>query len=402
MKDKLVRKNFKFFKVNKDTVYFDNNSSALKPKSVVDAVNYYNTHMSTNAGRGVYKLAYNVTKQIEDTRSLVADFLNASKKEIVFVKNTTEAFNLVLYSYLLNTLKKDDEIVISLLEHHSLYLPLAKAAKKTGAKLVYVPLNKQHKVTSQNLKKVISDKTKVVGLTYVSNITGAKIPVKQLIKLAKQKGAITLVDAAQAVPHFKVDVKDLNCDFLAFSGYKLGAPTGSAVLYGKYDLLKQMPPFMYGGGMVTDSTSEIIEYKDAPHKFEAGTQPISQIIGLKKAIEFLTLKIGYNYIQNKDAQLYSYLNEELKKIKQVEIYNKDATIATVAFNIKGIHAHDIATAYDMYNICVRAGHNCVQPFIEYLNQASTVRASLYFYNTKKEIDIFIKATKKIIEYFNQF
>jgi cysteine desulfurase / selenocysteine lyase len=401
MKEKQIRSNYKFFKKHKKTVYFDNSASSLKPNFVVKAVNNYNAFVATNAGRAVYKLGHLATKQIEDTRLAVANLINAKQEEIVFTKNATESLNLAVFGYCLNNLKAGDEIVVSLLEHHSLYLPLLEASKITGAKLIFVNLDKDHKITIANFKKALTNKTKVVALTHISNATGAKLDVKPLIKLAKKVGATSILDSAQAVSHIKIDVKELDCDFLAFSGYKLGAPTGVGVLYGKYSLLQQTKPLMFGGGMVLDSTSEEVEYKKAPEKFEAGTQPVGQIIGLGKAISFLT-EVGYDYIQKKDAELYNYLYNTLSQIKEVEIYNKNADVATIIFNLKGVHAHDAATAYDMYNICVRAGHNCVQPFVEYLGQVSILRASLNFYNTKKEVDRFIQATKKIIAYFKKF
>lgn len=401
MNKKNIRANYKFFKANKGVVYFDNNSSSLKPNCVIDTVNHYNAYVSTNASRGVYKLGYIATKAVEDARINVAKFINAEEREIVFTKNATEALNLIVYSYAFNNLKGGDEVVVSVLEHHSLLLPLFEACKKTGAKLTYVKLNKEHKITIQNFKDALSDKTKIVALTHISNVTGAQIPAKELIKLSHDVGAVVILDSAQAVPHILIDVKDLDCDFLAFSGYKLGAPTGVGALYGKYELLNAMPPFILGGGMVLDSCSKEVEYKEAPQKFEAGTQPVSAILGLNTAINFYR-ELGFDYIVSKDKKLYNYLVNALSQIEDVEIYNKNADIATVVFNVKAVHAHDAATAYDMYDICVRAGHNCVQPFIEYLGQSSLLRASLCFYNTTKEIDKFISATKKIIAYFKNF
>ncbi|PKK95811.1 MAG: cysteine desulfurase, partial [Tenericutes bacterium HGW-Tenericutes-4] len=305
MNEKKIRSEYAFFKKNKE-VYFDNNSSSLKPKCVVEAVNYYNSYVSTNSGRGVYKLGYYATKKVDEARQKVANLINANEHEIVFTKNTTEALNLVVLSYVFENLKKDDEIVLSVIEHHSLYLPLLEISKKVGAKLVYVPLDSEHKLTLKNFKSKLTSKTKVVALTHISNVTGAKINAKEFIKCAKEVGAIVILDSAQAVPHTKIDVVDLNCDFLAFSGYKLGAPTGVGVLYGKYELLQQMKPLYFGGGMVLDATSEPVEYKVAPYKFEAGTLATGDIIGLGAAVDFLQ-KIGFNYILQKDKELISYL-----------------------------------------------------------------------------------------------
>lgn len=400
MKDKQIRKEYAFLKKNKE-IYFDNNASSLKPNCVVKAVNFYNAYVSTNTGRSVYKLEYYATKKVEETRQKVAQLINANAEEIVFTKNTTESLNLAVLSYAYKHIKKDDEILLSVLEHHSLYLPLLELSKKVCAKLVFVDLDENHKLTLENFKNKLTSKTKLVALTHISNVTGNMIDAKELISEAHKMGATVILDSAQAVPHKKVDVLDLDCDFLSFSGYKMGAPTGVGVLYAKQELLKKMEPIYFGGGMVLDALSEEVEYKYVPYKFEAGTLDVAAIIGLGVAIDYLQ-KTGYDYIEKKDNEFKNYMIDELSKIEEVEIYNKNTDIATVIFNIKGFHAHDIATAYDMYNICVRAGHNCVQPFVNYLGQVSILRASLYFYNTKAEIDTFIKATKKIVDYFKQF
>jgi cysteine desulfurase/selenocysteine lyase len=398
--EKQIRKQYAFFKKNKE-IYFDNNSSSLKPNCVREAVNYYNAYVSTNPGRGVYKLGHYVTQKIAEVRQKVAHLIGAQENEVVFTKNATEALNIVALSYAQKHLNKGDEVLVSLLDHHSLLLPLLEVANKVGAKLVYVPLDKNHKLTLKNFKSKLSKKTKLVALTYVSNVTGASIDAKQFVKSAHEVGASVILDAAQAVPHKKVDVKHLDCDFLAFSGYKMGAPTGVGVLYGKQNLLAQMEPVYYGGGMVLDSVVSPIEYKPAPDKFEGGTQSAGDIIGLGAAIDFLQT-IGYDNIEQKEKELTAYLYEKLSSVDGVELYNKNPDIPTLIFNIKGVHAHDTASLYDMYDICVRAGHNCVQPFLQHLNQISVVRVSLCFYNTKKEIDTFIETTKKIVAYFKQF
>jgi len=400
MNHQKIRSEYAFFKKNSDVIYFDNNSSSLKPNCVVESVNNYNSHISTSAGRGIYKLGFISSNLVYETRKKIAHLINANENEIVFTKNATDSLNLVVLSYVLNNLKAGDEIVLSLVEHHSLSLPLIEAAKKTQAKLVYAPLNEQHKLTPENLKKVLTKNTRIVALTHISNITGIKLEAKECIKLAHEVGAIVILDSAQAVPHIKVDVKELNCDFLAFSGYKMGAPTGVGVLYGKYNLLQSMKPVYFGGGMVNDTLGKEIEYKEAPYKFEYGTISVGDIIGLGSAVDFIN-EIGFNNIEEYENTLKNYLLSELNKIKGIEIYN-NPDIATVIFNVKNIHAHDAATMYDMFNICVRAGHNCVQSFVNYIGQVSVLRASLYFYNTKEEIDKFIEATKQIVLYFNKF
>lgn len=400
MKEKQVRKQFTLLR-NSKLIYFDNSASTLKPKSVVEAVNNYNSNLVANTGRGVYKLAYGVTELVEKTRATIAQFINANENEVVFTKNTTESLNLVAQSYALNNVKKDDEIIVSALEHHSNFLPWLDVAKRTGAKIIHLPLNKENKITLANFKKVLSNKTKIVALTYVSNVLGYITPLKEITTLAHGVGAVVVVDGAQAISHFSIDVQELDCDFLAFSGYKMFGPSGVGVLYGKYDLLKNMPPVQFGGGMVLDVQNNICEYKEVPHKFEAGTPPIGSIIGLLAAAQFMN-KVGYNYILEKDKELNAYLLEQLSHIHEVEVYNKNNDVAIVSFNIKGVHAHDAATMYDQFNICVRAGSHCAQPLTEQLKQSATIRVSLSLYNTKKEIDKFIVATKEIIKFFNKF
>ncbi len=400
MNEKRIRNNFKLFK-NKKLIYFDNSASTLKPKSVIKAELEYNQDYPVNSGRGVYRLAYKVTRLVEDTREKIAKFINAKQNEIIFTKNTTDSLNLVAWSYAKENLKPGDEIILSKLEHHSNLLPWLELAKITDAKIVYVPLTKQNKITVNNFKKVVSKKTKIVALTFVSNVLGYITPLKAITKIAHENKAIVVIDAAQAISHFAIDVKDLNCDFLAFSGYKMLGPNGVGILYGKETLLKKMKPIAFGGGMVLDISDDKIEYKEIPYRFEAGTLPISSIIGLSKAVDFIN-KIGYDYIVKKDAELNEYLTSKLKEIEQIEIYSNSNDVAIVSFNIKNIHAHDVATMYDEFNICVRAGHHCAQPLIDLLKVPATVRASLYFYNTKKEIDRFIYATNEIINFFDRF
>lgn len=398
MKEKKIKKQFKILK--KHLIYFDNSASTFKPKSVVNAVNRYNQFQPVNSGRGVYKLEYQVTKLVDDARQSIAEFINANQEEIIFTKNTTEGINLVAQSYVAENLKKGDEIIISMLEHHSNFLPWLELEKQIGIKVVFVPLNKDNLVTAENFKKVLSERTKFVSLTLVSNVLGCVLPIKKITSLAHKAGAKVLVDMAQAVSHFSVDIKDMDCDFATFSGYKMFAPSGVGVLYGKKQLLDEMKPVTFGGGMVLSVEGKNIEYKDAPEKFEGGTLPLGSIIGLGDAVKFIN-KIGYVYIENKDRLLRDYLLKKLTEIKDVEIYNKSPDVAIVCFNLKGVHAHDAATVYDDMGICVRAGHHCAQPLMTHLKQIATVRVSLAFYNTFKEIDKFIIATKKIIDFFKQ-
>lgn len=400
MKDKQIRNNFKLLKQNK-IVYFDNAASSLKPTCVINAMDDYYYNLGTNSGRGVYKIGYETTQRYEDARSFVARFIHADAKEIVFTKNATDSLNMVALSYGLQFLKVGDEIVTSELEHHSNYLPWVKVENKTGAKLVNIPLDSNHRITVENFKKVINKNTKVVALTHVSNVMGYMTPIEEIIKIAHEYGAIVVLDVAQSIPHNRIDVKELDCDFLAFSGHKICGPTGIGVLYGKAELLNKIEPVLFGGGMVNLIEGDVITYQDIPHKFEAGTPAIAEAIGLHRALKFID-EIGYDYIERKERQLLTYLEQKLNEIKEVEIYNKNTDSAIISFNIVGIHAHDVASVYDSYNICVRAGHHCAQPLMHHLKQPATVRVSLYFYNTIEEIDKFIFATKKVIEFFNKF
>lgn len=398
-KQKNIRNDFYLLKHNK-VVYFDNAASALKPKQVAKTINNYYTKLGTNSSRGVYKLAYEVTTLYEDSRESVAKFLNCESREVVFTKGATNSLNIVATSYGLNNLKAGDEIITSKLEHHSSILPWVEVAKKTGAVLKYVPLDKHSRITVENFKSVCTNKTKIVALTHMSNVMGYLTPVKEICKIAHSFNAITIIDGAQSVPHLKIDVKDLDCDFFAFSAHKICGPTGVGVLYGKFDLLNNMIPVEVGGGMIEDVVNGEPTYKKAPFKFEAGTPIIAGVIGLKTAIDYIN-NVGYDFIYKTSKELKDYLFARLKELKNITIYNDDTDIPLVAFNIDGIHSHDAASVYDNYNICVRAGHHCAKPLMDYLGQIATLRVSLYYYNTKEEIDKFIEVTKAVQEFFNK-
>ena len=400
MKEINFKKQFELLN-NKNLIYFDNSASTLKPNVVVRAVNNYNTKTPVNVGRGVYKLAYDTTNQVENVRGIVTIFISAKPNESEFTQNTIYAINLVAQSFGASLLKSGDEIIIGKLEHHSNYLPWLEIAKKTGAKLVYVPLDENNNITVKNFKKVLTKNTKIVALSLVSNVLGSITPISEIANLAHKNNAYVVVDAAQAVSHFEINVAKLNCDFLAFSGYKMFAPSGVGVLFGKEILLNKMQPITFGGGMVLDANADTLQYKEAPHKFEVGTLPISSIIGLGEAVKFINT-IGYDYITKQDQLLKNYILQKLSEFKQVEIYNKAPHVSIISFNILGIHAHDVATMYDKLGVCVRAGNHCAQPLTEQLNQVATLRVSLAFYNTVGEIDKFIIATQKVIEFFNKF
>lgn len=386
---------------NSSLAYLDNAASSLKPKPVIDMINHYYRDLGVNIHRGVYRLSYEATDLYEKARQKVADFLNCKFEEVVFTRGASSALNLVASSLGMNEIKAGDEIITSELEHHSSMLPWQNVARIKKAKLVYVPLNEEKKITVENFKKVLSDKTKIVALNYVSNAMGYITPIKEIINLAHEKGAIVIVDAAQAVPHQGVDVKALDCDFLAFSGHKMCGPTGIGVLYGKYELLQSMEPIEFGGDMIDYVGLQEVTYKDAPYKFETGTPLIAGAIGLGGAIDYL-LNIGFDFIVKQEEELRTYLLKEMKKLSDITIYNPTTETGIIAFNINGVHPHDAASVFDEDDVAIRAGHHCAQPLMHCLNQIATIRASLYFYNNKADIDKLIKAIKKAKSFFAQF
>lgn len=397
-----LRKDFAIFKKHKNLIYFDNSASTFKPKSVVSAVNYYNENLSTNSGRSVYKLGYETTCLIEKTREKIARFFKLDDLfDVVFTKNTTEAINLVANGFVKTHLKAGDEIIVSVMEHHSNLLPYLELEKQLKVKVVFVPLSKDYKITLKNFEKVLTDKTKFVALNLVSNTLGYLIDAKKIVELAHKKGAKVLLDGAQAVSHFDVDIKDLDCDFFALSGYKIYAPSGVGVLIGKKHLLSQTYPTNFGGGMVLDASFGEVEYKTSPEKFEGGTLAIGSILGLGAAIDYLE-SVGRLTLQTYEKKLKDYFFDKMSSLDGVELYGSNPDAPIFMFNIKGLHAHDVATMYDEYNICVRAGHHCAQNLIKTIGQVATVRASLAFYNTKEEIDTFLEATKKIVEFVKSF
>lgn len=395
-----IRKDF-YLLANSSLAYLDNAASSLKPQPVIDTINYYYQKLGVNIHRGVYKLSYEATELYENARQKVADLLNCKFEEVVFTRGTSSALNLVALSIGLNEIKENDEIITSELEHHSSMLPWQNIARIKKAKLVYVPLDENKKITVENFMKVLTDNTKIVALNYVANAMGYITPIKEIIKLAHEKGAKVIVDAAQAVPHMKVDVKDLDCDFLAFSGHKMCGPTGIGVLYGKYDLLQKMEPIEFGGDMIDYVGLHEVTYKDAPYKFETGTPIIASAIGLGAAIDYIN-KIGYDFIVRQESYLRKIMIDEMKKIPGITIFNPTTETGIVSFNINGVHPHDAASVFDEENVAIRAGHHCAQPLMHCLNQIATIRASVYFYNTKEDIDKLIKATKKAIAFFAQF
>ena len=403
MENKLlnVKKDFPVLTNNENLIYLDTGATSLKPKSVIDKMNEYYNNYGVNVNRGVYELSYKATDEYEQTRVLTAKFINSNVKEVVFTKGASNGLNLVALSYGMKNVNEGDEIIISELEHHSNGLPWQNVAKVKNATLKYVELDNEGRITIENFKKVLSSKTKVVALTYVSNVMGYITPVKEIIKLAHEVGAVVVIDAAQAVPHMKIDVKDLDVDFLAFSAHKMMGPTGFGILFGKYKLLKTMEPIEFGGDMNDNVELYDVTYKDAPYRFETGTPPIAEAIAFKEAIKYIE-NIGYENIQKHEKALLEYAMNKLKEIDNLDIYNPTTETGIIAFNVKGIHPHDVATIYDENDIALRAGHHCAQLITKWLGCLGTLRATIYIYNDYQDIDKFIEVTKQAAEYFKEW
>ncbi len=397
---KKIRAQFPIYTHNPNLIYLDTTASSLKPKQVIDALSEYYSFYGVNVHRGSYQLSYDATALYEKAREIAANYINADVDEVIFTRGTTTSLNMIAYSYM-DKLKAGDEIITSELEHHSSFLPWQQVAKKTGATLRFVELDKDGNIAVDAFKKALTKNTKVVALTYVSNVMGRVVPIKEIIKLAQEVGAVTIVDAAQATAHFKVDVKDLNCDFLAFSGHKMTGPSGVGVLFIKKGKLQDIGPIEYGGEMAEVVEKETMSYKGGPAKFEAGTPIISGAIGLGKAIEFLE-DIGLDNIEKHIKKLYDYAYEKLSKIEGITIYNPNSDTGIITFNIDGVHAHDAATSFDQKGICVRAGKHCAHLILDWLKASSTLRVSFYIYNDKKDVDEFINAVIETRDFFNQF
>ena len=388
----------------KPLVYLDNAATSQKPIAVLDALRHYYEFDNANVHRGVHTLSSRATDGYEGARDKVAAFVNAaSRQEIVYTRNASEAINLVAYSWG-STLKSGDEIILSVMEHHSNLIPWQMLAQRTGAVLKFVGLTETEEFDFEQFKSLLSDKTKIVSIVHVSNTLGCVNPVKEICAEAHRYGAKVLVDACQSLPHMAIDVQDIDCDWLVGSGHKMCAPTGIGFLYGKLDLLRSMPPFLGGGEMIADVFLDHATYADLPHKFEAGTPAIAEAIGLGAAVDYLT-NIGMNQIHAYEEELTAYLFHRLKEIPELRIYGPQpdadgsGRAALAAFTAGEVHPHDLSTILDQAGIAIRAGHHCTQPLHRHLKAQSTARASLYFYNTREEIDSFIASLKEAIEFF---
>ena len=380
------RDDFPIFK-NRDIAYLDSGATAQKPQMVIDAIDNFYDKFNANPHRGAYTLSIEATAMYEDTRAKIAKFINA--------RHASESLNLLAYSYGLDNLKKGDDVVISIMEHHSNLVPWQFVTQKTGSELKYMYINDEFELSKEEIESKITDNTKIVGITHVSNVLGTINNVKEIIKYAHKKGAIVIVDASQSIPHMKIDVQDLDADFLVFSGHKMFAPLGIGVLYGKRELLNKMNPFLMGGDMIEYVHEQNTTFAPLPNKFEAGTQNVEGVVGLGAAIDYIN-SIGYDKIQEHDREIVEYAREKLLKLDYLDLYmtpNVENHSAVISFNIKGVHPHDVASILDSENVCVRSGNHCAQPLMRFLGIDSTCRASFYVYNTKDDIERIAYKTK---------
>jgi cysteine desulfurase/selenocysteine lyase len=394
-----IRKDFPILKRKvmggKPLVYLDNAATTQKPLAVINAIHDYYMNYNSNIHRAVHQLAEEATKAYEDTRIKIAKFINArSTDEIIFTRNTTEAINLVAYSWGRANIKKDDKIVITEIEHHSNIVPWQILTQEKGAKLEYIGVGDDGYLKMHEYKKYLdSGKVKLVSVSQMSNVLGTITPINEIIKMAHERGIPVLVDGAQSVPHMPVDVQKMDCEFMAFSAHKMLGPTGVGVLYVKRDLLEKMPPFMGGGDMIKEVHKYETRYNDLPYKFEGGTPNIADVIGFAAAIDYLE-KLGMERVREHEIDITKYALDKVAQVKGVTIYgpmNVKDRGGVVSFNIGDIHPHDLATIMNDHGVAIRSGHHCAQVLMERLDVAATSRASFYIYNTKEEVDTFIEA-----------
>lgn len=386
----------------KRIVYLDSAATTQKPISVINSIKNYYEQSNANPHRGAYELSVLATEAYDEAREKVRKFINAKyREEIIFTKNATESFNLLAMSYGMTYINEGDEIVISIAEHHSNLIPWQQVAKARGAILKYMYTDENGELTEEEVRSKITEKTKIVSITHVSNALGTINPVKEIAEYAHSKGAIVIVDGAQSVPHMKVDVRDIDADFLVIAGHKLLAPMGIGVLYGKKELLEKIPPLMFGGDMVEYVYEQETTFNVLPYKFEAGTQNVEGAVGLSKAIDYLN-EIGMDNIEKIEKELMTYAYEEMSKLEYVKIYGPkdiDKRGGVLSFEIDGVHPHDVASIFDTFGVCIRAGNHCAQPLMRYMGINATSRASLYFYNTKEDVDRLIEAVKQTYDMF---
>ena len=399
-----IRKDFPNLNVkvhDRDLVYFDNAATTHKPLSVIEKTNEYYSVMNSNVHRGVHALSQLASKEYEDVREKVRKFINAgSLSEIIFTAGTTAGINLIASSFGRKFIKEGDEIIITEMEHHSNIVPWQILREQTGAVLKVIPINDNGEISLDDFDHLISPKTKLVSVVHVSNALGTVNPVKQIIEISHEHGIPVLLDVAQSIQHVKIDVKELDCDFLVFSGHKIYGPTGTGIVYGKEKLLNVMPPYQGGGDMITSVTFEKTVYNSLPYKFEAGTPNIAGVIALGSALDYVN-SIGIEAIHAYESEISAYTLEQLQKIDKLRLIGtaKDR-IGVFSFVLENVHPHDIGTILDFEGIAVRTGHHCAHPVMQHFKVPATARLSLAMYNTKDEIDYFVRSIKKIFEVFN--
>ncbi|MCT7955409.1 SufS family cysteine desulfurase [Laspinema palackyanum] len=389
----------------KPLVYLDNAATSQKPVQVLDALRRYYDFDNANVHRGVHTLSGRATDAYEGAREKIAKFVNAaSEQEIIYTRNASEGINLVANTWGVSNIRAGDEIILTVMEHHSNLVPWQILAQKTGAVLKFVELTDTQEFDMEQYKTLLSDKTKLVAVVHISNTLGCINPVNEITKLAHEQGAKVLIDACQSMPHLPIDVQEMDCDWLVASGHKMCAPTGIGFLYGKLAVLRSMPPFLGGGEMIADVFLDHSTYADVPHKFEAGTPAIGEAVALGAAVDYLS-SIGMDKIYEYEKQLTAYLFEQLNPISELKIYGPQpqadgsGRAALASFTSGSVHPHDLSTILDQAGVAIRAGHHCTQPLHRVLGAQSTARASLYFYNTPEEIDTFVVALKEAIEFF---
>lgn len=390
-----IKKDFPIFK--KNIIYLDNAATTQKPKVVIDSIKNYFENTCANTGRGIYKIAEDATNLLEKSRGTVAKYLCANSKEIIFTRNATESINILSCSLSKFISKEKNEIVLTEMEHHSNIIPWQELAKRSNAKLIFIKIKKDLSLDYKDAKKKITKKTAIVSITHKSNLTGIKNNIQKIISIAKRNNSLSIIDCSQTAINTKIDVKKLDCDFLVFSGHKMYGPDGIGILYGKKKLLDTIRPAYYGGGMPILVTEKYTELKDAPHKFESGTQNVSGAIGLMNAINYIQ-KIGRNNILTNDKKLTKYALKKLKLVSGIKIYGKNQE-GIISFNVEGVHPHDVAQILNDSNICIRVGTHCAMPLLNKMGTDSTCRISFTIYNTKEEIDFLIKKLNEIKNIF---
>lgn len=398
-----MKEDFPLFK-NSNVIYLDSAATSQKPNCVIESVSNYYKNYNANPHRGAYDLSVRATNMYDNAHEVVKDFINArSSREIVFTKNATESLNLIAYSYGLNNLNEGDEVVLSIMEHHSNLVPWQEVCKKKKAILKYMYVDENYEIDDSELSKITS-KTKIVGITHVSNVTGTINNIESIIKASHKVGAKVVVDSSQSIAHMKIDVQALDADFLVFSSHKMYGPMGIGVLYGKEELLNSMSPFLMGGDMIEYVYEQDTTYAQLPEKFEAGTQNVGGSVGLVEAINYIK-KQGYEKIENHEREILKYAREQFEKLDFLDLYypkNINNHTSVISFNIKGVHPHDASSILDTMNICLRSGNHCAQPFLRSLGIDSTLRMSISIYNEKSDIDALIDGLIKINEMFKKY